>query len=721
MDSHDSQVVSPEDISMQQRGGQEESVEESISDIRQKLSRIEANQMELSKALAKKKGFSLTFEEEENPERGNWSGKFDFFLSCLGYAVGLGNVWRFPYLCYKNGGGAFFIPYCIFLFFCGMPIFCLELSLGQFCSSGPLSCWEFAPLFRGVGVGMVIVSGLVGIYYNIIIAWSFWYLFTSFTSKLPWSECGSWSTELCRERLTPVNSTCNNDLNLRIDNGTGINGTCWLDTNGTRTLYGIYDAEAATAAGYSARPASNEYLNYVGLQDRLGSIGNMGPLRWDMSLCLLLGWIVVFASLSKGIKSSGKVVYFTAIFPYVVLIILLIRGLTLPGYEKGIDFYLKPDLSRLQDSTVWKDAAVQIFFSLSASWGGLITLASYNRFKTDTVRDAMLVSICNCATSVFAGFVVFSFLGYLATLLNTEVTNVVDSGVALAFIVYPQAVTSLPVSPLWAILFFVMLITLGLDSQFTLIETVVTAVQDKWPRTRRYKTLLILGISVVFFFIGLSMCTPGGPQLLTIFDDYSGGWNIMVIAILECVSICYVYGVKRFCDDIEAMTGPIVAGCIPWFIFKWWWIICWCAFTPGLVAVTMVFSWVKFSPSSYGGNVLPDWAQVIGWLLTFSVLASIVVVSGIAVWQSRGNLRALVQPTRYWGPALVKFRQEVADAGYAPGFVVDPWTEDNIEDPSNPHHKYDEDKGYQIRSSSMTKPQRCDRIAMSSFNKLDLL
>ena len=98
-----------------------------------------------------------------------------------------------------------------------------------------------------------------------------------------------------------------------------------------------------------------------------------------MALCLLLAWIIVFLSLSKGIKSSGRVVYFTAIFPYVVLVILFFRGITLEGYKEGIKFYLTPDIKKLSEATIWRDAAVQIFFSLSASMGGLIALASYNR------------------------------------------------------------------------------------------------------------------------------------------------------------------------------------------------------------------------------------------------------------------------------------------------------------------------------------------------------
>ncbi|KAI8515178.1 Sodium- and chloride-dependent glycine transporter 2 [Branchiostoma belcheri] len=178
---------------------------------------------------------------DENKERGNWSNKLDFILSCVGYAVGLGNVWRFPYLAYQNGGGAFLVPYTIMLACAGLPIFFLELAYGQFSSQGPVGVWKAIPLLQGVGVCMVCVSFLVGIYYNVIIAYALFYLFASFTSYLPWTDCNNpWNTPdnefsvsfpACQQTVNATfqNVTLGGELysmfGLYDENGTWVNGT----------------------------------------------------------------------------------------------------------------------------------------------------------------------------------------------------------------------------------------------------------------------------------------------------------------------------------------------------------------------------------------------------------------------------------------------------------------------------------------------------------------
>ncbi|XP_067853476.1 sodium- and chloride-dependent neutral and basic amino acid transporter B(0+)-like [Heptranchias perlo] len=252
---------------------------------------------------------------------------------------------------------------------------------------------------------------------------------------------------------------------------------------------------------------SEQYWDKVALH-RTSSMDETGEIVWYLALCLLLACLIVGTALSKGIKSSGKVVYFTATFPYVVLIILLIRGVTLEGAYKGIEYYIgsQSDFSKLADAEVWKDAAIQIFFSSSVGAGNLITLSSCNKFHNNCYRDTIIVCVVNCATSVFAGFAIFSILGHMAHVQNKPVSEVVLSGFGLAFIVYPEALGQLPWAPLWSILFFFMLITLGLDTQFASLETIITTLQDQFPKFLRSKHLyLTIGICLLFYFLGL-MC-----------------------------------------------------------------------------------------------------------------------------------------------------------------------------------------------------------------------
>ncbi|XP_060687924.1 sodium- and chloride-dependent neutral and basic amino acid transporter B(0+)-like [Hemiscyllium ocellatum] len=256
------------------------------------------------------------------------------------------------------------------------------------------------------------------------------------------------------------------------------------------------------------------YLAYRngGVLHRTSSLDGTGEIVWHLALCLLLAWLMVGAAFLKGIKSSGKVVYFTAIIPYVVLTILLIRGVTLEGASKGIEFYIgsQSDFSKLADAQVWKDAATQIFYSTSVGWGSLITLSSYNKFHNNCYQDTTIVCVVNCATSVFAGFITFSTLGHMAHVQNKPVSEVAQSGFGLAFIAYPEALAQLPWATLWSILFFFMLLTLGLDTLFASFETVITSLLDQFPEFLRPKRLyLTAGLCLLFYFLGLLFVTQG--------------------------------------------------------------------------------------------------------------------------------------------------------------------------------------------------------------------
>ena len=115
-------------------------------------------------------------------------------------------------------------------------------------------------------------------------------------------------------------------------------------------------------------------------------IDDIGTPIWKLAGCVAAVYLLLYLSLFKGVKSSGKVVWVTALAPYVLLSILLIRGLMLPGAMKGIHFYLVPDLQKLTKTEVWTDAAVQIFYSCGAGFGVHLAYASYNKFDNNCYR-----------------------------------------------------------------------------------------------------------------------------------------------------------------------------------------------------------------------------------------------------------------------------------------------------------------------------------------------
>ena len=196
----------------------------------------------------------------------------------------------------------------------------------------------------------------------------------------------------------------------------------------------------------------------------------IGGLQWELVGTLFLSWILIYGCVFKGVHSSGKVVYVTATFPYLMLLILLIRGVTLPGAGKGLEFYVTPDFKKLAEPQVWIDAGTQVFYSFNCSFGGLIALGSYNKYNRDFIKDSVVVACLIPLASIIGGCVIFSVLGYMSYVSGIDIARVAESGPGLAFIVYPKAVSLMPLAPFWAVMFFVMLFIVAIDTQFVCVE-----------------------------------------------------------------------------------------------------------------------------------------------------------------------------------------------------------------------------------------------------------
>lgn len=567
-------------------------------------------------------------------ERDKWGNQIEFILAIVGFAVGLGNVWRFPYLCQKNGGGAFLIPYFICLFLLGIPLFFLELGIGQSLRRGSLGVWNgISPYLGGVGIASVIVSFLVGLYYNMIIAWCFYYLFASWQNPLPYSSCPE-------------------------------------DTNATHLEY-LECKHAGQTKFYWYRRALHTSAN----------ISESGGMVWHLPLALLLAWLVVFLCMMKGVQSAGKAVYFTATFPYIVLTIFFVRGITLEGASDGIAHMFKPQFHRLASPQVWMEAATQIFFSLSLAFGGLIAMSSYNPIHNNCRRDAIMVSVINCSTSVFASIVIFSILGFKATSnykgclemnaarnatfaspgINGTVAvgnntmedcktlefwlSEVASGPGLTFIAFTEAIDMLPISQLWATLFFCMLLTLGLGSMFGTLEGVVTPIYDL--KLVPWRKEIITGlICLISYLVGLVFCQRSGEYWLQMFDTFSANMPLLLIAFFEVVGVSYVYGSDKFDDDIEYMISIR-----PGYYWRWTWRYISPALVGGIILASVVnmclnpvgyTAWDSVKAETHVATY-PSWSYII---ISFLMMSSMLMIPGVFLLRYFGILKYEQRPVK---------------------------------------------------------------------------
>ncbi|ODN05724.1 Sodium-dependent neutral amino acid transporter B(0)AT3 [Orchesella cincta] len=539
----------------------------------------------------------------------------------------------------------FMIPYCFMLAFVGIPVFFLELAVGQRRRKGLIYAWnEISPWVGGIGICCGWLCFVVGLYYNTLIAYCISYLIDSFT--IPWKDCAS-------------------------------------ATSDAQEL-------AFCESKFSGR--TSKYYWFKKTLDISGGIDEAGSYNWKLAIYLLLAWGTIWLILWKGTKSVGAVVYVTAVFPYVVLLIFFLFNFINSPAKGWLGAYrlLYPKWEYLYYPTTWLKAGSQIFFSLGLAYGVLVIFASYNPARNDCHKDAVLISLINCGTSVFAALVVFPIIGVLGytnyekcinrmqhvfvdqPLLTTAnnydiyftteaiwVSNVTSAtplyirygygelsddkndwyykglidqnkrgdseiietikdntklhihgkplsealqdcsigkeatasggGTGFVFVGFTEAVLHMPVPQLWSILFFLMLIMLGIDSGFGTVEGTVAALEDLTDFSRFKATR-------------------------------TANWTFLGIAFAECVAVGWLYGLAKISYDIRLMTGnkPNL------FI-----LICWKYVSPGIIVILLSSSVVQYTVDSINKGItynpfrdgsdmtekMPAYTIVIGFLL----------------------------------------------------------------------------------------------------------
>jgi len=296
-------------------------------------------------------------------------------------------------------------------------------------------------------------------------------------------------------------------------------------------------------------------------------------------------------------------------------VIFVIKGLTLPGAEDGIAYYLTPNFSRLLDTKVWLAAYSQVFFSLSIGFGVMIAYASFLPEKSDIVNNAFIVALADAGTAFLGGFAVFSTLGYYAHNLGVGVNEVLKSGIGLAFITYPSIINMLgKAAPFFGAVFFLMLITLAIDSAFSLVEAVAAGLMDKFG-TKRLKVNLSVGL--VAFLIGLVFTTRAGLNWLDILDYFMNNFGLAVVGLLECIIIGYFCGPKIIREHVNSISEFSVG--------KWWDLMIRIV-APIILLMLILKEAISRIEAAYGNY--PRWAEFIaGWAVVIALLVASILLS----------------------------------------------------------------------------------------------
>ena len=491
-------------------------------------------------------------------KRETFSGRRAFIMAAIGSAVGLGNIWRFPYTTYENGGGAFIIPYLIALLTAGIPLLFLDYAIGHRNRGGaPLSYRRVSPHFEVFGWWQMMVNVIIGLYYAVVLGWAASYTYFSFT--------GAWGDK-------PIDFFIGEFLKMGdIKNG-----------------------------------VSFEFVGMV-----------TGPL--------IAMWIVALGVLSMGVQ-KGIAKASSVLMPVLVVMFmaLVIYSLFLPGAAKGLDALFTPDWSKLSNPSVWIAAYGQIFFSLSIGFGIMVTYASYLKKESDLTGSGLVVGFANSSFEVLAGIGVFAALGFIATAQGQEVSEVAKGGIGLAFFAFPTIINKAPFGEVLGVLFFGSLTFAALTSFISVIEVIISAIQDK-IRISRVKVTFIVGVPMMFVSVILFGTTTGLP-MLDVFDKFVNYFGIVAVAFASLIAIVANEKLGLLGNHLNETSS---------FKVGFLWRLC-IVLTSGVLAFMLFSEGAKVFSEGYEGY--PNWfVNTFGWGMSISLLVVAFFLSRLK-WKSDTKL-----------------------------------------------------------------------------------
>lgn len=425
--------------------------------------------------------------------RNNFKSGWIFVLAAIGSAAGLGNVWRFPYLAYEHGGGAFFIAYFICLCIIGLPLLIMEIGLGQITRFGApksLGAIGLNSKFKLIGWLAVLISFGILTYYTVITSWVIHYAINGF--NLPWKA--------------------------------------------------------------DAQIYFHDHL--LNLSDHISQVSHLNiPIVLGVLGTLILLYLAVF----RGTSGIAMVAKWITPIPFILLIILLVNSLMLNGAWVGLKLFLLPKWPSLYSLDLWFDAASQVLFTLSLGFGVMFAYGAILNQSVNVRKMALAVIVGDTLIAFVGGLIIYSVLGYYATVTHTPIDQAVEGGIGLAFVVFPQALALLPFGQgFFATIFYIALFALAFTSIVSLFEAILAAIMDGTNKLKRYAILLVT--CIIIFLLSLCYSGNNGLYILDIVDHFIGGYGVLVISLLQAMVIGWGYDAERLRYNLQKQSNVRLSG-----------------------------------------------------------------------------------------------------------------------------------------------------------------
>lgn len=500
--------------------------------------------------------------------RDKWNSRASFILASIGSAVGLGNAWRFPGLCAKFGGGAFLIAYIICMVAIGIPLLMMEIAIGRKAQGGaPKAMRTINKKAEPIGWAATANAFVILTYYAVVFAWCIMMVFVSY--------------------------------------------------------------KFATTANTS-ETASTLWQTTIGATFNTSFIGDGGNIKLLLVVCLGIAWALIYGCIRNGASQVGKVVKYTVFLPVLMLLILAVKGfIGNPHLGEALLKLFVPEWSAFGDANLWINAAGQSFYSLSIMMAIMFAYGSYLQKSTNIAVDSIIIAFSDLAISVLSGIVLFTTM-YGVGMTTSDMSA---SGIATAFMIYPTAIVNLTsfgwMNAIFGIIFYFMLCTLAIDSAFSILEGVATAVSDKFRLNKRKTTLTI---AIFAGIISIIYITGAGVGWLDIVDNWTNQYTLIIIGIIETIAVGWFFKPKKVLTEINKNTAK--------FKMPGWWFISSVKVVAPL-SLFGLFVWQIITLAKKGFRYDPSYnvfAEIIaGWLVMVLVFLSGFIVKLICKKTKKGQ------------------------------------------------------------------------------------